>query len=288
MFAIYKKELLQYFTSMIGFVFLSFFLVILGIYFWFSNIAGASGNFEQTLGNVTFLFIILMPIITMRVIAEENRQKTDQLLLTSPVSVTKVVWGKFLAIVSLYAAIVLVISTYPLFFKNYNNEIFLSSAYSGIIGFFLLGCAYIAIGMFLSSLTESQLIAAVLSFIVMIITYIMPTLTGMLPSDGKSQVIIVAVVWILVCVASYSAMKNVFVSVLLAIFGEGAVFIIYGMNPKLYDSLIVKILNAFSVAARYDDFTLGILEVNSIVYYLSIILIFVYLTIQMINRKRFN
>ncbi|MCR5623940.1 MAG: ABC transporter permease subunit [Lachnospiraceae bacterium] len=288
MFAIYKKELLQYFTSMIGFVFLAFFLVIMGIFYWTLNIGGGSGNFEYMLGSVDFLFVILIPILTMRVIAEENRQKTDQLLYTSPVSITKVVVGKYLAVFSLFTLAILVVSVYPLILHHYNSEVQLASAYSGVIGFWLMGGAYIAIGLFVSSLTESQLIAAIISFIVMIITYIMPTLTAAIPSDGKSQVFIVAAVWILICVASYSAMKNVFVSILLGIIGEAVIFVIYGSNSQVYDSLIIKVLNAVSISDRYDDFRLGILEVNSMIYYLSISFLFVFLTIQMIKRKRFN
>ncbi len=288
MLAVYKKELLQYFTSMIGFVFMAFFLMILGIYTWALNIGGGSGNFEATLGGILFLFVILMPIVTMRVIAEENKQKTDQLLYTSPVSIEKVIIGKFLAVFTLFLVVIAVISVYPLILYHFNDEVTLSSAYSAIIGFTLMGAAYISIGIFISSLTESQLIAAVISFIVMIITYIMPVLTQALPSDGKSQMMIIAGVWVLICVASYSAMKNVFVSILLGIVGEAAIFVIYGIKASYFDSLMIKVLNAASISDRFDDFTLGILEVNSIVYFLSITFIFIFLTIQMIKRKRYN
>ena len=242
MLAVYKKELLQYFTSMIGFVFMAFFLMILGIYTWALNIGGGSGNFEATLGGILFLFVILMPIVTMRVIAEENKQKTDQLLYTSPVSIEKVIIGKFLAVFTLFLVVIAVISVYPLILYHFNDEVTLSSAYSAIIGFTLMGAAYISIGIFISSLTESQLIAAVISFIVMIITYIMPVLTQALPSDGKSQMMIIAGVWVLICVASYSAMKNVFVSILLGIVGEAAIFVIYGIKASYFDSLMIKVL----------------------------------------------
>ena len=102
MLAIYKKELRQYFSSMIGFVFLAFFLVIIGIYTWAYNLSGGIGNFEETLGSISFLFVILIPILTMRIVAEENHQKTNQLLYTAPVSITKIILGKFFAVVCVF------------------------------------------------------------------------------------------------------------------------------------------------------------------------------------------
>lgn len=288
MLAVYKKELKQYFTSMIGFVFLAFFLVILGLYTWVINFANGSGDFSTTLNNVQFLFVVLMPILTMRVVAEENRQKTDQLLYTSPISITKVILGKYLAVLTLFAAGVVVITTYPFIILHYNSDVQLSMAFSAIIGFFLLGAAYIAIGMFISSMTESQVIAAVVSFIVMIVTFLMPNLTTMLPSDGKSQALIIAVVWIILAVISYGIMKNVVVSAGLAVAGEVILFAVYKIKSSLFDSLLSKILNGISVADRFSDFTLGIMEYAAVIYYLSIIFLFVFLTIQMIKRKRFN
>ena len=100
MFAIIKKELKQYFYSMVGFVFLAFFLAIVGLYTWAGNLSQGIGNFEMTLGNMTFIFVILIPILTMRIVAEEKKQKTDQLLYTSPISLTKVILGKYIAVMS--------------------------------------------------------------------------------------------------------------------------------------------------------------------------------------------
>ncbi|MCR5202981.1 MAG: ABC transporter permease subunit [Lachnospiraceae bacterium] len=288
MFAIYKKELLNYFTSMVGFVFLAVFLAIVGVYFWYTNIGGMSGNFESTLSSVTFLFVILMPILTMKVMADENKQKTDQLLFTSPISITKVIVGKYLAVVSLYAIGVLIISTYPLILFHYSSEIRLATAYSAIIGFFLLGSAYIAIGIFISSMTESQLIAAVVSIIVMLVTFLMPQLTKMLPNDGKSQVIIIAIVWLLCAWVVYSNTKNLIVASVVGVLGEAVIWIGYRVKPEIYNKMLSKGLNGMSMSQRFNDFTLGVLDYSAIVYYVSIAFLFVFLTIQMTKRKRFS
>lgn len=288
MFAIIKKELRQYFYSMIGFVFLAFFLAIVGLYTWAGNLSQGIGNFELTLSNITFMYIILIPILTMRIVAEENKQRTDQLLYTSPISLTKVIVGKYLAVLALFTIGILVISLYPLLISSYGEGVRLSLAYSSIIGFFLLGAANIAVGLFISSLTESQVIAAVLSFVVLLISNMLSSIVAMLPSDSLSQALYLAVIWIVICVAAYNMMKNMVVSVLLAVLGEAAIWIIYGVKRSLYEGILTKIADALTLSNKYTDFGLGILQYDAILYYLSVIFIFVFLTIQMIRKKRFN
>lgn len=288
MFAIIKKELKQYFYSMVGFVFLAFFLAIIGLYTWAGNLSQGIGNFELTLGNLTFIFVILIPILTMRIVAEENRQKTDQLLYTSPVSLTKVIVGKYLAVMILYTIAVAVISLYPLLISKYGTDVRLSLAYSSIIGFYLLGAANIAIGLFISSLTESQVIAAVISFIVLLMTNMITSIASMLPSDSLSQAIILAVVWIAVCGILYNVMKNVTVTVALGVVGELAVWILYIAKKSLYEGLLTKVADVFAVSDKYSEFQLGILKYDAIVYYLSVSFLFVFLTVQVIKKKKFN
>lgn len=176
--AIYKKELKSYFTSMIGCVFLAIMLVIIGLYFFIVNMLNMYAEMSTTLGAITFVIVLIMPIITMRTLAEENRQKTDQLLFTSPVSVTKIILGKYFALLTVYAIGILIVCTYPLIMNMYGDAQ-LAQSYSSILGFFLMGAAYLAIGLFISSLTESQVIAAVISFIVMVFTYLMTSLASL-------------------------------------------------------------------------------------------------------------
>ena len=285
MFAIYKKELKQYFHSMIGFVFLAFFLAIVGIYTWANNFYSGMGNFEVTLGASNFLFVLLIPILTMRIVAEENHQGTSQLLYTSPISITKVILGKYLAVMTLFTIGILVIATYPLILNHYGTDVQLSMAYSALIGYYLLGAAYIAIGMFISSRTESQPIAAVVSFITLLISYLMTSFAGALPSDALSQGIILSVLWLVVAFIAYNMMKNVIVSVVVAVLGEAAIWIIYAWKSSLYEGLVAKIMNGAAVASRFNDFTLGILDYSAIVYYISIVFLFVFLTIQMIKKN---
>ena len=166
MTAVYKRELRSYLTSMVGYLFIFFILVLTGIYFSAYQLTASYPKFEYTLNAVTFAFLIGVPILTMRVLAEERKQKTDQLLLTAPISVGNIVIGKYLALITIYAIPMLVICTYPLIMSKFGTVSF-ASAYTAILGFFLLGCANIAIGVFMSALTESQVIAAVLTFVLL-------------------------------------------------------------------------------------------------------------------------
>ena len=288
MLAIYKKELRQYFNSMIGFVFLAFFLVIIGIYTWAYNLSSGLGNFEVTLGGISFMYVLLVPILTMRIVAEENRQKTDQLLYTAPVSLTKIIVGKYFAVLTLFSCAFIPICIYPLIIHMYGTDVRLAPAYSSIIGFYFLGAATLAIGLFISSLTESQVIASVVSFITLLLTFLLSNITGMLPTEAISQCVMIAVLWLVICLVFYHMMNNVTVLVMMAVIGETAIWIIYAVKSSLYESLLTNILNTLALSTRFDDFSLGILNYDAIVYYVSIAFLFVFLTIQMIKKKRFN
>ena len=288
MLAIYKKELRQYFNSMIGFVFLAFFLVIIGIYTWAYNLSSGLGNFEVTLGGISFMYVLLVPILTMRIVAEENRQKTDQLLYTAPVSLTKIIVGKYFAVLTLFSGAFIPICIYPLIIHMYGTDVRLAPAYSSIIGFYLLGAATMAIGLFISSLTESQVIASFVSFITLLLTFLLSNITGMLPTEAISQCVMIAVLWLVICLVFYHMMNNVTVLVMMAVIGEAAIWIIYAVKSSLYESLLTNILNTLALSTRFDDFSLGILNYDAIVYYVSIAFLFVFLTIQMIKKKRFN
>ncbi len=287
MLAIYKKELRAYFTSMIGYVFIAIFLVIIGIYFVIQNLLYGSANVEQTLSSITFLVALLIPLLTMRLMAEENKQKTDQLLYTSPVTASSIVLGKFLAVLTIYGVVVLSVCTFPLIMKLY-GAVPMAAAYSGILGFALLGAAYLSIGLFISSLTESQVVAAVITFIVFIFTILMDGIAGILPTGNKAAVTIFAVLLLVVCAVIYLMVKNTTIAVALGVIGGGALAAVYYLKPSLLDGAVIKVFGWVSVLNRYTSFAYGTLDVAAVVYYLSVTFLFIFLTTQMINKKRFS
>lgn len=172
--AVFRHELSSYFTGVTGYVFSAFLLLFTGIYTMVYNLQSASVHFEYVLGSMSFVFLIIVPILTMRVLAEERRQKTDQLLYSLPLTMTQVVLGKFAAMLVVLAVPMAVICLYPVVLSAYGN-VYLPAAYGAIVGFFFLGMALLAIGMYISSVTESQAVAAGLCFVVMLSTISAPS-----------------------------------------------------------------------------------------------------------------
>lgn len=287
MTAIYKRELKSYLTSMIGYLFIFFVMVITGIYFSAYQLSYAYPKFEYTLSALTFVFLIGVPLLTMRVLAEERKQKTDQLLLTAPVSVANVVFGKYLALVTVYAIPVVIMCTYPLIMSKYGTVSF-GEAYTGILGFFLLGCANLAIGVFMSALTESQVIAAVLTFVLLFAFYMMGGISSFFSQTSMSTCIAFGLLILAAALILYTMIKNVFISVLAGVVGEAALIVIYVMKSSVFEGGIQKILEVFNISGHFENFTNGIFDVTGIAYFLSVTAVCIFLTMQSVQKRRWN
>lgn len=287
MTAVYKRELKSYLTSMIGYLFIFFILVLAGIYFSAYQLSSAYPKFEYTMSALTFVFLISVPILTMRVLAEERKQKTDQLLLTSPVSVTGIVMGKYLALVTVFAIPMAVMCTYPLIMSKFGT-ISYKGAYTAILGFFLLGCANIAIGVFFSSITESQVIAAVLTFVFLFAFYMMSGIASFFSQTALSTCIAFGFLILSFCIIIYTMIKNTIISAVICICGEAVLAITYIVKSSVFEGGIQKILEVFNLSAHYENFTNNILDVTGIVYFISVIAICIFLTVQSIVKRRWN
>jgi len=287
MTAVYKRELKSYLTSMVGYLFIFFVLIVTGIYFSAYQLAAAYPKFEYTLSALTFVFLIGVPILSMRVLAEERKQKTDQLLLTAPVSVGNIVMGKYLALVTVYAIPVLVMCAYPLIMSKFGDVSF-ASAYTAILGFFLLGCANLAIGVFMSALTESQVVAAVLTFVLLFAFYMMSGISSFFSRTSVSTCVAFGLLIVAAAIIIYIMIKNVFISVITGIVGEATLAVIYFVKPSVFEGGIQKILEVFDLSGHFSNFTNSILDVTGIVYFLSVIAVCLFLTIQSIQKRRWN
>ena len=287
MTAIYKRELKSYLTSMVGYLFIFFILVLTGIYFSAYQLSAAYPKFEYTLSAVTFVFLIGVPILTMRVLAEERKQKTDQLLLTAPVSVGNIVIGKYLALVTVYAIPILVMCTYPLIMSKFGTVAF-GSAYTAILGFFLLGCANIAIGVFMSALTESQVIAAVLTFVLLFAFYMMNGISSFFSKTSMSTCVTFGLLILAAAIILYTMIKNALISAIAAVIGEVILVVIYVVKSSVFEGGIQKVLNIFNLSGHFDNFTSNIFDIKGIVYFLSVIAVCLFLTMQSISKRRCN
>ena len=185
--AIYKRELKSYFCSFTGWLFVAINLFVMGLYFIVYNMLMGYPTIAYVLQSIVFTFIVTIPILTMRTLSEERKNKTDQLILTAPVSVGKIVLGKYLALATVLFLPTAFMGILPLFLMQ-GGDFRLGVSYASLLGFFLYGCLALAVGLFLSSLTESVVIAAVLSFGALFLGYIMPGISNLLTSTGTSSV----------------------------------------------------------------------------------------------------
>lgn len=287
MTAVYKRELRSYLTSMTGYLFIFFILLLTGIYFSAYQLDIAYPKFEYTLSAMTFVFLICVPILTMRTLAEERKQKTDQLLLTSPVSVGKIIMGKYLALVTVFAVPMAIICFYPLVMSKF-GDISFGTAYTAVLGFFLLGCANLAIGVFISSLTESQVIAAVLTFVLLFAFFMMNGISSFFSEGSLSTCITFGLLILAVSIIIYSMIKNFVISALVCVIGEVILAAVYMINSSFFAGGIQKVLQIFNLRGHFDNFANGIFDINGIVYYLSVIAVCVFLTVQSIVKRRWN
>lgn len=184
MFAIYKRELKSCLQSFIGFLFMGVILFFVGLYFTLYSLLNGYPYFAMVVSAISFIILIAVPILTMRTLAEEKRSRTDQLILTAPVSVGSIVAGKYLALLTIFAIPMVIVGFYPIILSFF-GAVPMAECYIALLGFFLYGGICIAVGVFISSLTESQVIAAVLSFGALFLGYMMSALCSMISSTGN-------------------------------------------------------------------------------------------------------
>lgn len=236
MLAIYKKELRSYFHTGIGWLFVAATLCLVGLYFTVYSLIYGYPYISYALSSVSFMYFITIPVLTMKILAEERKQKTDQLILTAPISIGKVVVGKYLALLTILTVAMLIISVYPLILSIFGTVPMLQS-YVAILGYYLLGAVCIAIGMFISSLTESQVIAAVLSFGVLFVGYMMKNICSIISTNGN---------------------------------------------------ILTTILLVFDLETPLENLLNGIFDITSIIYYVTLSILFIFLTCQSIEKRRWS
>ena len=285
--AIFKHELSSYLTGVTGYVFGAFVLLFAGIFSMVYNLQYAYTNFEYALSNMSFIFLIIVPVLTMRVLAEERRQKTDQLLYSLPISMVDVVMGKYLAILVVFLIPMAIISLYPLVLSQWGN-VFLPASYGAIVAFYLLGASLLAIGMFISSLTDNQAVAAGLCFVVMLLSYYLSSLADFLPTTAKASYTAFAVLILIVAVIFRLMTKNTLSTLILAVVGEGALFIAYSVNSSSFEGLFASVISEVSVFDRFYEFINGVFNLTSVVYYLTVIAIFLFISVQSLEKRRWS
>lgn len=284
MTAVFRHELSSYFKSVSGYVFGAFLLLFAGIYTTDINLNAGLTNFEYVLDYMCIIFLIIVPILTMRVVAEERRQRTDQLLYSLPLTMTEVVLGKYGALLVVFLAPMAVIGVYPLILSAFGN-VYLPAAYSAWLGFFLLGAALLAIGMFISSLTESQAVAAGLCFVVMLVNYFITSLAGFISTTAFASftVVILAlagIVWFMT--------RSGLASGVLALVLEAVLLFFYAGDTSAFEGLFPEVMENLSLFDQFYQFVNGVFDLRAVVYLLSVSGLFLFLTVQSLEKRRWS
>lgn len=232
MFAIFKRELKAYFTSPLGYVFLAIFYAFSGLFFYIFSLSVGSTDISSVFLMMFIVLMVFVPLLTMRLLSEDKKQKTDQLILTAPVSLLSIVMGKFLAAYAIFAIGVAVMPVYGFVMSTFATVSWLP-IWGNTVGLLLLGGIFVSIGLFISSLTENQMIAAIGGFFINLMILLMNTLKSALP------------------------------------------------NGFLQD-----VLSSISVYSRYSEITNGIFSLSSLIFFMSVIFIFLFLTVRVLEKRR--
>ena len=235
MLAIYKREMRSYFTGIVGYAFLVIYLLTAGVVFAYTTLFSMTANVTTYFTFMLIFAAVFLPILTMKSFSEERKTKTEQLLLTAPVSIPGMVIGKFLASYTMFAGATLFTSLYFLILIPY-APLKVATLIGNIVALLLVGMVFTTIGLFVSSLTENQLSAAVGTIAIILLLLGVGMLSALLPSSY----------W------------------------------------------IRYIFDALSIFTRFQTFTNGYFDLASTVYYLSVGAIFLYLTVRVYDRRRYN
>lgn len=284
MIAVLKHELKSYFHSLTAYVFGAFLLAFVGIGAMLHNIQAAVSNFEYVLNFGSLVFVVIVPILTMRVIAEERKQKTDQLLYSLPITTTQVVFGKYLALLVLYLIPLLIISIYPLVFAQF-GDVYLLTSYGSILAFFIMGAALIAVGVFISSLTDNQGLAAGIGIAVILLNYYSVSLSEYVSSTAIGSVVaLIVLILVLGAVIRYLT-KNGNLAYWICFALIAATAIAYFIDSSAFEGLLPDIMTKLSLFERFTVFVNGVFDMTAIVYYLSVIAFFLFLSVQSLEKK---
>lgn len=287
MIAIYKRELGAYFHSMTGYICAAFLIFAVGIYFMATNLFSGYPSFSYALNSSLFIFMLTTPILTMRSMAEDRRNKTDQLLLTSPVSITKVVLGKYFAMLTVLALPCLVFCLCPLIILA-NGNATLASDYASILMFFLMGSVCVAVGLLISSLTESQVIAAIGTFGAVLLLLLWKSLMSFIPSSAGASLVGMLLIALLLGVVLNALTGNYVLSTIVAAVAMAAEFVVFLARRSLFEDLLPNVLGKFSISDAFSNFAeYQLFDFSGLILYLSLDFLLVFITVQLIQRRRY-
>jgi len=285
--AVFKHELSSYFTGLIGYIFGAFLLLACGYSVMVWNLQGLNSTFEVVTGDMSIVFIVVVPILTMRVLAEERRQRTDQLLYALPLTMTQVVLGKYFAMLVVLLIPTAIICLYPVLLGAYGT-VYLLSAFTSILGFVLLGGALLAMGMYISSITENVIVSAILCLAVMAANYTIAYASLYLPATAYASFVTLMVVGVVIGLIAYFMTKNYYAAIAVAGTLDLGIFLTYKINAGLFENLVPKVVVELSLYERFYSLLNGLFDLTGVVYLLSVAGLFLFMSVQSMEKRRWS
>ena len=285
--AIVRHELRNYFHSLTAYVFGAFLLAVVGLGSVLYNLQAAVSNFEFVLSFASIIFVVIVPILTMRTLAEERRQRTDQLLYSLPITTTQVVLGKYFALLVVYLIPLAVVSLYPLLFSQF-GEVYLPTSYGSLFAFFMMGAALLAVGMFLSSLTDNQGFAAGIGIAAILLNYYSVSLAEYTSSTAMGSLIALYVIALLLGVVIHNLTRNENLAYGVTLVLIAALSVAYFVNSSAFEGLLPDIMTKLSLFRQFNSFVNGAFDLTAIVYYVSVMEFFLFLSVQSMEKRRYN
>lgn len=287
MMAIFKREFKSYFNGVIGFLFIAVLLAFTGVFVTNFNLMGGYAAFEYSLESTAIVFLLAIPILTMRSLAEDKRLKTDKLLYSLPVKLSHVIIGKYLAMLAVLLVPTVALAFYPLILSAFGTVNF-AVAYACLAAFFLLGAALIAVCLFLSSLADSQIVAALLGFAAVLAVYMAQSIAALIPDTAVVSLLCLLAVILVIGVIGYFLTKSIPL-----VCGIGAVLacptlIVFFVSPSQFEGLFPTLLSKLALFDRFSIFSYGLLDISALVLFLSVAVFFVTLTVLGAEKKRWN
>lgn len=287
MITILKKELKILSCSLTGYIFSAIFLLSFACFSLIYNLINCQASFSSVISLTTLPMLVLVPILTMRSFAEERHQKSDQLIFSLPIDIPKYVLGKYAAMVIWILMPFVIVCLYPLWLSKF-GDINLLATYGALLAFFLVLCAMVAVGMFISSLTDNQMVAASISFLLFLAVYLLPVITPGISTSGKASLILFTVIFLLLALAVLAFTKNIVVSGAFFAIAEIPVIIMYLKDIRLLSGKFAAVLDSISFFNSLGVFTAGIFDISAIVLYLSVSILFLFFTVETLERRRWN
>ena len=290
MTAIFKRELKSYFHGMMGYVLTAFLLATSGLYFLALDLGYGMTDFSYyTLYRTIFILLLYIPVLTMRSLAEERRSRTDQLLLTSPVSVWGIVLGKFFAMAVIFAIPCLVDAVMILILWGLGSTTTaLAANFAGLLCYFLLGCAAIAVCEFCSGLTENQIIAAVMGFSVLLLAYMMPSLRNLFTAGSAVALALFTVIAAVLSVVAGLRTRSFTLGCLTFAGCCVVLTALFLLQSSWLTEAFSAVLSALCLFTPFEEFVNNSFSIPTLVYYLTVIVLFLFFTAQGLEKRRWN